>query len=117
MFYEYASSVSSIVPSVSLFLKTNVMYTMERKFRFFVFSFLIIKDSEKMDEYVNIPNRWSFKEVTSFKEKLCIVIKRHFPLFSKQNIVFPIVLLAGDERNLMVLSLTTCALATEIIFV
>ena len=70
-----------------------------------------------MDEYVNIPNRWSFKEVTSFKEKLCILIKRHFPLFSKQNIVFPIVLLAGDERNLMVLSLTTCALATEIIFV
>ena len=100
MFYEYASSVSSIVPSVSLFcLKTNMMYTMERKFRVFVFSFLIIKDSEKMDEYVNIPNRWSFKEVTSFKEKLCILIKRHFPLFSKQNIVFPIV-------NWLVMSVT-----------
>ena len=72
-----------------------------------------------MDEYVNIPNRWSFKEVTSFTdiEKLRILIKRHFPLFLKQNIVFPIVLLAGDERNLMVLSLTTYALATEIIFV
>ena len=60
MLYEYASSVSSIVPSVSLFcLKTNVMYTMKRKSKVFVFLFLIIKDYEKMDEYVNTPNRWS----------------------------------------------------------
>ena len=42
--YEYAASVSSIVPSVSLFVEKQMWCTPGRENIFFVFILIIIKD-------------------------------------------------------------------------